>query len=88
MSRRNHNPYRMEKIDQSKFLGGVEAAFEQRVVGLTLETAFRQLPEWDSLASVMIVAEVYADCGVQIDCEELETCRTLADLKALIESKI
>jgi acyl carrier protein len=55
---------------------------------MTLETAFRELPEWDSLASVMIVAEVYADYGVQIAGEELESCRSLADLKALIESKL
>jgi acyl carrier protein len=78
----------MKEIDQSKFLQSVETAFEQRVSGVTLETAFRELPEWDSLASVMIVAEVYADYGVQIAGEELETCRTLADLKALIESKL
>lgn len=78
----------MKKIDQSKFLQSVEAAFEQRVSGVTLETVFRELPEWDSLASVMIVAEVYADYGVQIDGEELETCRTLAELKVLIESKL
>ena len=78
----------MKEIDQSVFLKSVETAFEQRVSGVTLETVFRDLPEWDSLASVMIVAEVYADHGVQISGEELETCRTLADLKALIESKL
>jgi acyl carrier protein len=78
----------MKKIDQALFLKSVETAFEQRVSGVTLETAFRDLPEWDSLASVMIVAEVYADYGVQISGEELETCRTLTDLKALIESKL
>lgn len=77
----------MQKIEQSVFLNSVETAFEQRVSGITLDTVFRDLPEWDSLASVMIVAEVYSDYGVQIDGEELETCRTLADLKTLIESK-
>lgn len=78
----------MKEIDRSKFLQSVETAFEQRVSGVTLETAFRELPEWDSLASVMIVAEVYADYGVQISGAELESCRSLADLKALIESKL
>ncbi len=78
----------MEKIDQTKFLQAVETAFEQRVSDITLDTAFRELPEWDSLASVMVVAEVYADYGVQIDGEELASCHTLADLKALIESKL
>jgi acyl carrier protein len=78
----------MEKIDQTKFLQAVETAFEQRVSDITLDTAFRELPEWDSLASVMVVAEVYADYGVQIDGGELASCHTLADLKALIESNL
>jgi acyl carrier protein len=78
----------MKEVETSKFLAAVESAFEQRVSGVALETLFRELPEWDSLASVMIVAEVYADYGVQISGEELETCRTLADLKALIGSKL
>ena len=78
----------MQIIDQTKFLQSIETAFEQRIEGVTLETVFRELPEWDSLASVMVVAEVYADYGVQIDREEIASCRTLADLKALIESKL
>lgn len=78
----------MKEIDQSKFLQSVETAFQQRVFGVTLETVFRDLPEWDSLSSVMVVAEVYADYGVQISGDELETCHTLADLYALIESKL
>jgi len=78
----------MKSIDSSKFLAAVETAFEQRVSGVTLETAFREIPQWDSLASVMIVAEVYADYGVQISGEELETCRSVADLKSLVESKL
>jgi acyl carrier protein len=78
----------MKTIDPTAFLRSVETAFEQRVTNVALQTAFRELPEWDSLASVMIVAEIYADHGVQISGEELERCRTLADLKSLIESKL
>lgn len=78
----------MKEIETSRFLAAVQSAFEQRVPGVTLNTLFRELSEWDSLASVMIVAEIYADYSVQISGQELETCRTLADLKALIESKL
>lgn len=77
----------MKDIDQALFLKSVETAFEQRASGVTLKTAFRDLPEWDSLASVMIVAEMYSDYGVQISGEELEDCRTVEDLKNLVESK-
>ena len=78
----------MKKIDTTAFLRMMEGAFEQRVSGVTLDTAFRELPEWDSLASVMVVAEVYADYSVQISGSELEACRTLSALKNLIESKL
>jgi len=78
----------MEKIDQTKFLQSVETAFGQKISGITLDTAFRELPEWDSLESVALVAEVYADYGVQIDGLELASCRTLAELKTLIEGKL
>ena len=78
----------MKEIDQSKFLQAFENSFEQRVSGVTLETAFRELPEWDSLASVMIVAEIYADYGVQVSGEELGACRTLEDLKSLVQGKL
>jgi acyl carrier protein len=78
----------MKVIDETAFLKMVEGAFEQRVAGVTLETSFRDLPEWDSLASVMVVAEVYADYGVHISGAELEACHTLAHLKRLIEGKL
>lgn len=78
----------MKEIDQSKFLHAFETAFEQRVSGVTLETAFRELSEWDSLASVMIVAEIYADYGVQVSGDELGACRTVGDLKSLVQAKL
>ena len=78
----------MKEVDRSKFLQSINTAFQKRVSGVSLETKFRELPEWDSLSSVMVVAEVYADYGVQISGDELETCFTLADLKVLIESKL
>jgi acyl carrier protein len=78
----------MKEIDQSEFLRAFETAFQQKVSGVTLETAFRELPEWDSLASVMVVAELYADYGVQVSGEELGSCRTLGDLKSLVQDKL
>lgn len=78
----------MKAIDSTVFLKSVETAFEKGVSNLTLETVFRELPEWNSLTSVMIVAEVYSDYSVQIASEELEACRKFSDLKSLIESKL
>lgn len=78
----------MKSIDLAPFLGAVEAALEKRVSGLTPDTRFRDLPEWDSLASVLMAAEVHADYGVQISGEELAECQTLAELKELIERKL
>ncbi len=78
----------MKNIEKTEFLKIVAVALEQGVTGLSMEANFRDLPKWDSLASVMLVAEIYAQYGVQISGDELESCRSLAELKAVIEEKL
>jgi acyl carrier protein len=77
----------MKTIKKEAFLKVIETGFGQRVAGLGLNTAFRELPEWDSLTSVMLVAEIYSEHGVQVSAEEMKACRSVADLKKLVESK-
>jgi acyl carrier protein len=74
-------------IEPTAFLKSIDTALGQRVSGIELQTAFRELPEWDSLTSVMLVAEIYSEHGVQVSAEEMKACRSVADLKKLVESK-
>lgn len=48
------------------------------------ETDFRDHRGWDSIATVMLISEISAEMGVDIDISELEQARTANDLFAII----
>jgi acyl carrier protein len=77
----------MKKIDSEDFVSCIKDAFERPPEDLGLSSLLRDLHGWDSLTSVMLVAEIYADYRVQISGEEMRDCRTVADLMALVEAK-
>jgi acyl carrier protein len=56
----------MEKINHEQFVHSIKDAFEDPPDNLGLSTILRDLESWDSLTSVMLVAEIYADYRVQI----------------------
>jgi len=78
----------MPNLNPDSFVAGMRTAFEHPPENLSLASTLRQLQGWDSLAAVMLVAEIYADYRVQISGEELRTCETVADLFALVQAKV
>ena len=58
--------------------------------GLSLDdnTMIRQLKGWDSVASVSVVAMVYAEYDIQISGDELVGCETVGKLADLVRSKL
>lgn len=58
--------------------------------GLALDdqTMIRQLKGWDSVASVSVVAMIYAEYDVQISGDELVGCETVGKLAELVRSKL
>ncbi len=55
---------------------------------LSLDTNFRELENWSSIAALMTLAMIYSEYSVQITGNELETCKTLGDLFTTINSKV
>jgi acyl carrier protein len=78
----------MEKINHEQFVHAIKDALEKPPENLGLSTVLRELESWDSLTSVMLVAEIYADYRVQISGDEMSGCRTVADLMSLVEAKL
>ena len=54
---------------------------------LTPQTAFTELPEWDSLAALSILAMADAEYDVEISGKELRGCQSLQELFEIIRSK-
>ncbi len=54
---------------------------------LRSETCLRDLPEWDSLQALLVVASFSWDYGVTISSDEFAATRTISDLHALVTRK-
>ena len=52
--------------------------------GLSLETAFGSIPEWDSVMHLRLVMEFEAAYGLSVPIEAVPKIRTLGDLYARI----
>ena len=77
-----------KKINPEQFVASIKDAFEQPPQDLGLSTVLRDLDGWDSLTSVMLVAEIYAGYRVEVSGDDLLSCRTVADLMSTIEAKL
>jgi acyl carrier protein len=75
-------------VDPAAFLNLLKAAFPAPPEALGLESVLRDVPGWDSLTSVMLVADIFSEYGVQVSGEEMSQCLTSADLLRAIESKL
>jgi acyl carrier protein len=75
-------------IDPAALLNLLKTAFPEPPEDLGLESVLRGMPGWDSLTSVMLVADIFSEYGVQVSGEEMSQCLTSADLLRAIESKL
>ena len=67
--------------------------FEDSIDGITPgsvrpETALADVPQWDSLAVLTMLAQVDAEYGVQISGAEIQQCRLVSDLFRTVEQKV
>jgi acyl carrier protein len=77
------------RIDPQVFIANFEAQFhELPPQSLTMDTDFRQLAEWSSMQSLIVIASFDWEYGVTLSAEELLAAQTLADLYALVAAKV
>lgn len=59
-----------------------------RASDLTERSAPRDVPGWDSLATLEILTEIEAQFGVSLDLEEIVELATIADWERLVSQKL
>lgn len=75
-------------IAPARFLEHFSAQFEGLSVSeVSLETEFRQLPDWSSMQSLMVMASFDWEYGVTVSAEELKASKTIGDLYQLVLTK-
>jgi len=75
-------------MDSEKICGAFRQALEKPPERMDPSMLIRELPGWDSLARVLLVAKIHADHGVQVSAEELGRCASVGDLLTLVQGKI
>jgi acyl carrier protein len=77
-----------ENLTFDAFVQHLAGQFEDLEPGaLYADLEFRQLPEWTSMQSLIVIASFDWEYGVAVSADELRAARTIADLYALIRSK-
>lgn len=72
----------------SEFVKNFENAIEGIKAGsLEPKTEFRDIPQWDSLAALSIMAMVNAEYDVELATEELKTSKTIEDIFQVVAAK-
>jgi acyl carrier protein len=76
-------------INVQSFIENLERSVPNVGLGhLHAETRLRDLPEWDSLQALLVVASFDLDYGVTISADEFAETQTIGDLYVLIARKL
>ena len=76
-------------IEVANFIANLERHLPNLGHGqLGAETRLRDLPEWDSLQALVVVASLDWDYGVTISGDEFAGTQTISDLHALVAQKL
>ena len=76
-------------LEPNQFLTRFTAHFEEVEAGeILLETQFRDLAEWSSMQSLVVIASWDWDYGVTITAEELKAAQTVGDLYQIVKGKV
>lgn len=73
--------------DEREFLAWCETLFDEPAEDLSMETRREEIPGWDSMGSLLLMADLDEVHGIQLSEEDLAGLETLGDIAALIESR-
>lgn len=72
-------------MNEEQFVDFFKSLIDEPVEDLDMDTEFRYLDEWSSLAGVAFLAEVKARFGKVISVPDFKNAETVADLYKLIQ---
>lgn len=70
-----------------QFIAHFAEALETDAAQLSADTEFKNLPNWDSLAALSVIAMIDEHYGASIGGDELERAGTLANLWQVVSGK-
>ena len=73
---------------EKKIIGIIARILEVELEEVELDTAIGDLPEWDSLHHLQIIAELEKEYGIKYAAEDLAELEDVSDLIALTKEMI
>ena len=74
-------------MNNIQFIDFFKAQLTDDVIVLSLETVYRDIPDWDSLTAMLLITNLKDEFSIEISSLELQNCKTLADILSLINTK-
>ena len=74
-------------MNNIQFIDFFKAKLTDDAIVLSLETIYRDIPDWDSLTAMLLITNLKDDFSIEISSLELQNCKTLADILSLINTK-
>ncbi len=74
-------------INRDEFFTWCGNLFNEPAEDLTMETPREEIPGWDSMGTLLLMADMDEIHGIQLSEEDLTGLKTLGDLADLIEAR-
>ena len=74
-------------MNPDEFLAWCGTLFDEPTENLTMETPREEVPGWDSMGTLLLMADLDEIHGIQLSEDELTGLNTLGDIANLIEAR-
>jgi acyl carrier protein len=75
-------------MEEEKFLKQFISQFDDEPTGVTMDTDFRDIDDWDSLTALGIISMIDDEYNVKLSGEELKSSKTVMDIFNIVKTKV
>ena len=75
-------------MEEEKFLEQFIAQFDDEPTGVTMDTDFRDIDDWDSLAALGVISMIDDEYNVKVSGDELKSSKSVRDVFNIVKTKV
>ena len=75
-------------MEEEKFLEQFIAQFDDEPTGVTMDTDFRDIDDWDSLTALGVISMIDDEYNVKVSGEELKSSKSVRDVFNIVKTKV
>lgn len=75
-------------MEEEKFLEQFIAQFDDEPTGVTMDTDFRDIDDWDSLTALGVISMIDDEYNVKVSGDELKSSKSVRDVFNIVKTKV